>query len=67
MRFATMPKYRQDQWVAWAQSHDWGERAYMQAGVMKGLDDNYTDNESKWRTDAAEHTDSDELRGWAGY
>lgn len=67
MRFAAMPQCRREQWVEWARSHEWGTRAYMQAGVMKGLDDNYTDAEGKFHCDPHEETDSDSLRGWAGY
>lgn len=70
MKFADMTPQERTQWLKWAWSHDWGADAWfvLEGGVvyMRGLIEAYTLN-GKLYEEAAEHTDSRELRNWAGY
>lgn len=63
-KFVDMPSVQIKRWVAFAQSHDWGEGAYFDDGKIYGCIENWSDGS---QNDAPAFETPKEMRDWAGY
>jgi antitoxin component YwqK of YwqJK toxin-antitoxin module len=63
-KFSEMPGGKIKRWVAFAQSHDWGENAYFENGKICGCVEKRNDGS---QIIAPEFETFDEMCDWAGY
>lgn len=69
MLFKDMLPHKRQQWLAWADSHDWGQNrdaAFMADGTMR-VESAIMSASGDWDIETYFAVSPSDLRGWAGY